>query len=226
MRHRGYRVSLAPVTLTPYAAAQAQSFRMPSYSETAASGSPQFALSYAGQTSSATRAELGSWLSRNPAGGRRHGRAVRPRRLGARLVQQPRLHAELPRAAGRKLRGKRRGATRRPRAGDGRRRAAAAQQLVADGPLQRRVRQRGADLHRNRPGALHVVGGTARAAGRRLSVPGWPAGADCWRSRRIRCRRMIVQARRSARRKTLRCRNVRHLFIGTCRYVSTNHNAP
>jgi outer membrane autotransporter protein len=61
----GYRVSLAPVTLTPYAAVQAQSFHTPSYSETAASGSPQFALSYAGQSSTATRAELGSWLSRN-----------------------------------------------------------------------------------------------------------------------------------------------------------------
>jgi uncharacterized protein with beta-barrel porin domain len=61
----GYRVSFAPFTLTPYAAAQAQSFRLPGYSETAASGSPQFALSYAGQTSTATRAELGSWLSHN-----------------------------------------------------------------------------------------------------------------------------------------------------------------
>jgi outer membrane autotransporter protein len=61
----GYRVSLAPVTMTPYAAAQAQSFRLPGYSETAASGSPQFALAYAGQTSTATRGELGAWLSRN-----------------------------------------------------------------------------------------------------------------------------------------------------------------
>jgi outer membrane autotransporter protein len=61
----GYRVSLAPVTVTPYAALQAQSFRLPGYSETAASGSPQFALSYAAQTSTATRGELGAWLSRN-----------------------------------------------------------------------------------------------------------------------------------------------------------------
>jgi outer membrane autotransporter protein len=59
----GYRLSLTPVTLTPYAAVQAQSFRLPGYGETAASGSPQFALAYAGQTSTATRAELGSWLS-------------------------------------------------------------------------------------------------------------------------------------------------------------------
>jgi outer membrane autotransporter protein len=61
----GYRVSLSPFTLAPYAAVQAQSFRLPGYSETAASGAPQFALSYAGQTSTATRAELGSWLSHN-----------------------------------------------------------------------------------------------------------------------------------------------------------------
>ncbi len=61
----GYRINFSPFTLTPYAAAQAQSFRLPGYSETAASGLPQFALSYAGQTSTATRAELGSWLSHN-----------------------------------------------------------------------------------------------------------------------------------------------------------------
>jgi outer membrane autotransporter protein len=61
----GYRVSLAPFALTPYAALQAQSFRLPGYSETAASGSPQFALSYAGQASAAERAEFGAWLSRS-----------------------------------------------------------------------------------------------------------------------------------------------------------------
>jgi outer membrane autotransporter protein len=58
----GWRFNLAPVTVTPYAAAQAQAFRLQGYSETAASGSPQFALAYAGQTSTATRAELGAWL--------------------------------------------------------------------------------------------------------------------------------------------------------------------
>ncbi len=61
----GYRVGFAPATVTPYAAVQAQSFRLPRYSETASSGSAQFALSYAGQTSTATRGELGAWLSRN-----------------------------------------------------------------------------------------------------------------------------------------------------------------
>ncbi len=61
----GYRMQLAPFTLTPYAAVQAQAFRTPTYGETATSGSAQFALSYAGQTSTAVRAELGSWLSKN-----------------------------------------------------------------------------------------------------------------------------------------------------------------
>jgi outer membrane autotransporter protein len=61
----GYRLRFAPFTLTPYAAAQAQSFHTPTYGETAASGLPQFALSYAGRTSTEVRAELGSWISKN-----------------------------------------------------------------------------------------------------------------------------------------------------------------
>ena len=48
--------------ITPYAAAQMQAFYLPSYSESAASGSNQFALSYAARTSSTTRGELGVWL--------------------------------------------------------------------------------------------------------------------------------------------------------------------
>jgi uncharacterized protein with beta-barrel porin domain len=105
-------VSLSPVTLTPYAAVQAQSFRLPGYSERAASASPQFALAYAGQTSTATRAELGSWLSHNVllAGG---DTAV----LFGRLAwahdwfSNSRRDADLPGAAGGELRGERRGAT-------------------------------------------------------------------------------------------------------------------
>ena len=61
----GYRLNVMPVTVTPYAALQAQSFRAPAFSETAASGSPQFALSFNSQTSTTQRAELGSWLGRN-----------------------------------------------------------------------------------------------------------------------------------------------------------------
>jgi outer membrane autotransporter protein len=59
----GYRLGFSQFTLTPYTALQAQSFRLPDYSETAASGSAQFALAYAGQASMASRTELGTWLS-------------------------------------------------------------------------------------------------------------------------------------------------------------------
>ncbi len=60
----GYRVVMAPFNLTPYAAIQAQSFKAPSYSETAVAGSPQFALSYNAQNETAVRAELGSWINK------------------------------------------------------------------------------------------------------------------------------------------------------------------
>lgn len=48
--------------VTPYAAVQVQSFRTPSYSETALSGASVFALSYNARTINTTRTELGSWL--------------------------------------------------------------------------------------------------------------------------------------------------------------------
>ena len=58
----GYRFGNRFAGFTPYAAAQAQIFRTPSYSETATSGSSQFALSYDAKTTTATRTELGYWL--------------------------------------------------------------------------------------------------------------------------------------------------------------------
>jgi uncharacterized protein with beta-barrel porin domain len=64
----GYRFALPSVNwpgqygFTPYAAAQVQSFRTPSYSETALSGSSIFALSYNARTITTTRTELGTWL--------------------------------------------------------------------------------------------------------------------------------------------------------------------
>ena len=45
--------------MTPYAAVQAQSFRMPNYNETDVTGGG-FALSYNGHTSTDTRSELGA----------------------------------------------------------------------------------------------------------------------------------------------------------------------
>jgi len=64
----GYRFAIPNISwsgqlgLTPYAAVQVQSFRKPSYSETALSGSSIFALSYEARTITTTRTELGTWL--------------------------------------------------------------------------------------------------------------------------------------------------------------------
>jgi len=63
----GYRVDMVPFILTPYAAAQAQTFRTPSYGEAAIAGSPQFALTYNAQTATALRSELGSWINKTYA---------------------------------------------------------------------------------------------------------------------------------------------------------------
>ena len=60
----GYHVSLASLTLTPYAAAQAQAFEAPSYAETGSGGGPGFALNYASQSATDTRFELGAWADK------------------------------------------------------------------------------------------------------------------------------------------------------------------
>jgi uncharacterized protein with beta-barrel porin domain len=65
----GYRFALPGMLglagrygFTPYAAAQAQAFRTPSYSESAASGSSIFALAYNARTTTTARSELGGWF--------------------------------------------------------------------------------------------------------------------------------------------------------------------
>ena len=64
----GYRVAMptffyaTAFGITPYAAVQAQVFRTPSYSESAASGSSIFALAYDSQSTTTRRIELGSWF--------------------------------------------------------------------------------------------------------------------------------------------------------------------
>ncbi len=65
----GYRFALPNVLgwparygITPYAAGQVQSFRTPSFSESAASGSPVFALAYNAHTTTTARTELGAWF--------------------------------------------------------------------------------------------------------------------------------------------------------------------
>ena len=61
----GYRLSASPIEFTPYGATQAQWLHLPSHTETASSGSPQFALEYFSQNSVTTRTELGAWLDRH-----------------------------------------------------------------------------------------------------------------------------------------------------------------
>jgi outer membrane autotransporter protein len=65
----GYRIpSTLAFGVSPYAAMQAQSFRSPAYSESGALGAADpFALSFASQTATLVRSELGSRFDRNVA---------------------------------------------------------------------------------------------------------------------------------------------------------------
>ncbi len=56
----GYRYATPWLGVTPYGAVQVQSLALPSYNESATSGSNQFALNYAAQTVTTTRTELGA----------------------------------------------------------------------------------------------------------------------------------------------------------------------
>lgn len=58
----GYRFATPVVAITPYAAVQAEAFEMPSYNETVAVGTNDFALAYNSQRSTDTRTEVGTWL--------------------------------------------------------------------------------------------------------------------------------------------------------------------
>jgi outer membrane autotransporter protein len=64
----GWRFALAGLGampnlgVTPYAAVQVQSLRTPRYGARATTGSDAFALTYAAQTTTDTRSELGGWL--------------------------------------------------------------------------------------------------------------------------------------------------------------------
>ena len=61
----GYRFAMPCLAVTPYAALQPTSVHLPNYSESATSGSNQFALSYSSQTVTNWRTELGVGLSRS-----------------------------------------------------------------------------------------------------------------------------------------------------------------
>jgi uncharacterized protein with beta-barrel porin domain len=56
----GWRYATPAVGITPYAAVQTTTFYLPGYAETATSGSDTFALSYASQTTTNVRTELGA----------------------------------------------------------------------------------------------------------------------------------------------------------------------
>ncbi len=60
----GYRFSLPDVGITPYIAGEFSALHTPSYSETTASGASGFALSYASQTQTNERAEVGIWADK------------------------------------------------------------------------------------------------------------------------------------------------------------------
>jgi uncharacterized protein with beta-barrel porin domain len=60
----GWRYATPSVGITPYAALQTTAFFLPSYGETATSGSSTFALNYASKTITATRGELGAKFDR------------------------------------------------------------------------------------------------------------------------------------------------------------------
>lgn len=62
----GYRIGAAALSVTPYAAIQAQSFHTPGYSETDVSGGG-FALTYGSATATDTRSELGASFARSVA---------------------------------------------------------------------------------------------------------------------------------------------------------------
>jgi len=61
----GYRFATRWLGVTPYGALQVTSFHLPSYAESAVSGSNQFALSYASQTTTNLRSELGARLDKS-----------------------------------------------------------------------------------------------------------------------------------------------------------------
>jgi len=61
----GYRFATPWLGVTPYGALQVTSFHLPAYAESATSGSNQFALSYASQTTTDWRTELGTRLDKS-----------------------------------------------------------------------------------------------------------------------------------------------------------------
>ena len=79
----GYRVAGAVMDVTPYAAGQFISYRLPSYTEQVVSGANTFALAYGGKDVMASRTELGVAHRTILRAGQFDADAARPARLGA-----------------------------------------------------------------------------------------------------------------------------------------------
>jgi uncharacterized protein with beta-barrel porin domain len=75
----GHRFDTAWFGITPYAAAQAQQFNAPAYSETTVSGTGAFALNYDARSVTATRLELGAWFDKTYALARGEALTIRTR---------------------------------------------------------------------------------------------------------------------------------------------------
>ena len=60
----GYRFNTAWFAITPYSAYQPQAVHVPSYGESALSGSNTYALNYQARTATMSRVELGSWFDK------------------------------------------------------------------------------------------------------------------------------------------------------------------
>ena len=104
------------VGITPYAAGQFTTFDLPAYAEQAVVGTNAFALQYGAKDVTAPRSELGFRTDKSFAiAAECDPDAAQPARLGARLRHRPLHRRHLPDAAGRVLRRRRRGASRRTR---------------------------------------------------------------------------------------------------------------
>jgi autotransporter-associated beta strand protein len=153
----GYRFGSPVVGITPYAAAQAQSFRTPGYSEIDVSGGG-FGLTYNSRTGTDVRSELGSRFDYVTAFSRDAVLTWRGRlALGARLGERPGADRRVPDASRRELHRQRRNAGEEFRARLRRRRAALCQRRLVAGQVRRRVRQPQQHLCRHRHRALDVV---------------------------------------------------------------------
>ena len=154
----GYHVVLPPLTLTPYAAVQPQTFHAPSYAESAPVFGSSFALNYASQSATDTRFELGAWVDKSSRVARQwRAETVWKACVGLRLAEQSCVDGDIPERSDGKLRGQRREARAQPGADYGRRGMAARSKLVPDGQIRRGVRRWLRNLRRDRTHQLYLV---------------------------------------------------------------------